>query len=372
MLFAILFIAAPEHVTVPASAGGSAPATVLDVPADIASDCSADVTASLVRFLASVPDHSTIAFASNGCYRVEGTLEVVGRTGLVIDGRNATFRATATGDGQRSHWRFVGGSDLTIQDLRIFGPRRESGTDAGFVPELQHQMGIDLLGVRGMRIFDVTVGDVHGDCLYVGADEDTGAWTRDVEVRGMVCSDAGRSGVSVTAGRGVEIADGVIARPELWGVDIEPNGGTTGAVEVRISANVFTPGALPRPFVQAVGSSGGGRVDGIAVYGNVVRGGTLQARFVPAPGQRWSDVTFVGNTSDRAWLASSADGASGGAVVVAEDIDGITVEDNHQPGADGRGIFLYAARTCGVRSGGNDFPEGGRLTVIVPYACGGL
>jgi hypothetical protein len=108
------------------------------------------------------------------------------------------------------------------------------------------------------------------------------------------------------------------------------------------------------------------------VTGNVVRGGTLATLFVPAPGQRWSDVTFAGNTSDRPWLPPAEDGVSGDAVVVAEDIDGITVVGNHQPGADGKGIFLYATRTCGVRSGGNDFPDGGELEVVVPYACDGL
>src|SRR4051794_9831750 len=86
----------------PTAGRSSDPRTVYAVPADVARDCSDDVTAALTDFIQRVPDHSTIRFAHGGCYRVEGTLEFLGRNGLVIDGRHATIRATTTGDDSRS------------------------------------------------------------------------------------------------------------------------------------------------------------------------------------------------------------------------------------------------------------------------------
>src|SRR5438874_13361168 len=68
-----------------------------EAPGSIASDCSRDVTQQLLSWIASVPDHSTLSFASGGCYRIDGTLELTDRDGLTFEGNNATFRASTTG-----------------------------------------------------------------------------------------------------------------------------------------------------------------------------------------------------------------------------------------------------------------------------------
>jgi hypothetical protein len=365
----LLVLLGQGFVTTPTPSDVAGSSDAHGVPAGIASDCSRDVTAELVAFLASVPDHSTVRFASHGCYRVDGTLELVGRNGLIIDGQGATIRATTTAESSRSHWRFVGGSGLTVRDMRIEGANTRGGTARAYVPELQHQMGIDLRGVRGVRITGLIIGHVYGDCVYVGASDDLLTWTTDVEVRDSTCYASGRSGIAVTAGRDVVLTGNSILGPGLWGVDIEPNGGTTGAVEVTIANNLFMLGAHARPFVQAVGDSGGGVVSAITVRGNTVRGGSLMTQFVPAAGQRWSDITFSDNVSDTAGFGP-ARGHAPGAVVTVEDVDGITVADNHQPGSGEDETFLYAARSCRVQHSGNSFPGGGELAVIIPYSCG--
>ncbi|MGY1618356.1 hypothetical protein ACI797_16575 [Geodermatophilus sp. SYSU D00691] len=341
------------------------------MPAGIAADCSADVTAELRAFLDGVPDHSTIVFTPRGCYRVDGTLELVGREGLVIDGRNATFRTTTRADDTRSHWRFVGGTDLTVTRMRIVGANSGGGTVDAFVPELQHQMGIDLRGPSGVRVEDVLISQVYGDCVYVGAGEHGGIWTRDVEVQDITCIAPGRNGVSVTAGEDVTVTGSTILQPGLWGVDVEPNGGATGAVDITITDDVFTPGVHYRPFFQAVGASGGGRVSGIRVEGNTVQGGTLATRFVPAPGQRWSDVTFSGNRSDTAGFFLPGSGSGAAAVVTVVDVDGVTVAGNHQPGSGRSQVFLHATGSCDVRYSDNSFPGGGPPAEVSPHPCGG-
>jgi hypothetical protein len=137
----------------------------------------------------------------------------------------------------------------------------------------------------------------------------------------------------VTAGRNVTVAGNSILQPGLWGADIEPDGGDTGAVRVTVSENLFTPGAGFRPFVQAVGSSGGGTVSGIAVVGNTVQGAPLTTQFVPAAGQRWSGITFSGNTSDTPGALLPGGARQASAVVTMEDIDGVIVAGNRQPGS---------------------------------------
>ena len=61
-------------ITVPAGA-----ATAGVVPSSIPTDCSRDVTAALLAWIATVPDGSTLEFTANACYRVDGTLRIRNR-----------------------------------------------------------------------------------------------------------------------------------------------------------------------------------------------------------------------------------------------------------------------------------------------------
>ena len=81
------------------------------------------------RRLATVPDGSTVRFAADGCYGQDGTITLTGRKGLVIDGRGAEFRAPTPGDSHRANWRFVGGSDLTVQNMAVRGSDPQGAYD---------------------------------------------------------------------------------------------------------------------------------------------------------------------------------------------------------------------------------------------------
>src|SRR6201999_1566765 len=85
------------------------PAPVYTVPSTIASDCSAPVEGELMDWLATVPDGSTVQFASNGCYGQDGTITVSGRHALTLDGNGSEFRTLTPGARDRANWRFVGG-----------------------------------------------------------------------------------------------------------------------------------------------------------------------------------------------------------------------------------------------------------------------
>jgi hypothetical protein len=99
----------------------AAEAAVYDVPADIASDCSVAVDDEITAWLATVPDGNTARFAPGGCYGQDGTIALGGRADLVIDGQGSEVRALTPGDEERANWRFVGGANLTMQNVDVRG-----------------------------------------------------------------------------------------------------------------------------------------------------------------------------------------------------------------------------------------------------------
>jgi parallel beta helix pectate lyase-like protein len=341
------------------------------IPTTLAADCSVDITSALTTFINSVPDDSIITFAPGGCYLAQGTLEFSSRNGLTFEGNGASIKATTIADDTRSHWRFLYGSDINFHNMTIVGPDM-----TGYDSALQHQMGIDLRGVTGSTISAMTIENVYGDCLYVGVGYDNTTWTTNVYAHDNTCVSNGRSGVSITAGDGINLDHNTIIKPGLWGVDIEPNGGTTGATFVHITNSTFSPGRSLEPFVQVVGASGGGLVHDITISGNAVQGMTLTTQFVPAVGQRWSNFTFSNNTSDTSgyllWNDSSCGCTTQVSVVTVvnvHDIDGITISNNYQPGPGTDEDFIYATGSCSLTQSGNQFPGGGVVAVIEPYSC---
>src|SRR5205823_2862363 len=68
-----------------------------DLPGSIDHDCQSDVTDALNKAIDGIPDNSTIRFAENGCYRLDGTLTLDKRNRLLLDGRGATLKAGVTG-----------------------------------------------------------------------------------------------------------------------------------------------------------------------------------------------------------------------------------------------------------------------------------
>ena len=88
---AVVVVSALLGVAVGVPGPVGAATTVAAVPASIPSDCSRDVSAELLAWIASVPDGSTLRFAANGCYRVDRTLTIQYRNGLTFEGNGATF-----------------------------------------------------------------------------------------------------------------------------------------------------------------------------------------------------------------------------------------------------------------------------------------
>ncbi len=252
---------------VAAAPGASAQdAGAVPAPAEIASDCSVDVTDALNLWIASVPEGRTLTLAPGGCYRIDGTVRINARTDLVLDGAGATLRAGTEGDQARRHLSINGGSRITVRDLTVRGamPNTRLGPE-DYREDRAFQHGIELRSVQGATVEDVQVLDVFGDFVYVGRVPD-GDWSRDVTVTGSRFVSAGRQGISVTAGERVTVRGNELRGVSLAIFDLEPNTESDGARTIRVEGN--TTGRAAGFWLSSPGT---GEVRDVSVAGNVLR-----------------------------------------------------------------------------------------------------
>jgi hypothetical protein len=306
-----------------------------------------DVTAALLDFLRRVPDGSRILFEAGARYRVEGTLELVDRSRLILDGNGAEFFSTERGSANRAHWRLLGGSDLVLRRMSIRGANPDGGKPKAFHEDMQWQHGIDLRGSRRVLIDQVGVSDVYGDCVYLGS-ESTGAWTEDVEVREHDCRRNGRQGIGATAARRVVVHDSNLEQIGLMTIDLEPNAQSGGVTDVTVQGNRIGTGERQ----QFLGISGDGLIARINVQRNVLVGKALTVVVLAGKRQSITDIVVLDNRSDTAY------NESGGAAMVFQGVRGLRVEHNVAPLAR-PGMALVALKcTTDVRVVGNTYWRG--------------
>jgi polygalacturonase len=316
-----------------------------------------DVTAALLDFLHGVPDGTRVLFPAGARYRVEGTLELVGRSRLVLDGNGAEFFATEQGSGVRAHWRLVSGSDLVLRQMTIRGTNADGGKPAAFHDDLQWQHGVDVRGARRVLIEDVRISDVYGDCVYVGSGP-TSAWAEDVQVRQSTCERNGRQGIAITAARRVLVERSHLAEIGLMTVDLEPNGASGGATDVTFRDNVIGTG----PRQQFLGIGGDGTIVRLLVERNVLVGKALTVLMLTADSAR-TGIAVLDNRSDTAL------DKPGGAAMVFRSVQDLRVEGNTAP-LSGRNMALVLL-SCADRVAvvGNSYP-GGVSQVRRSASCG--
>ncbi len=153
-------------------------AAVVDVPATVDPTGSSDVTAALQAILDAAPNGATIRFARAATYRVDGTLRLRGRSGLLIDGAGATLHPTTVADYERRTWSLLDSSDIKFVDLLIRGAHPDGGT---YVPAHEHEHGFGIEGGGRITIERVRITDAYGDCVYVSNDE-AGTWADGVQL----------------------------------------------------------------------------------------------------------------------------------------------------------------------------------------------
>lgn len=355
--FAVVIVSA----LVMAAVGGPVPAgaatTVATAPASIPSDCSRDVTAALLAWIASVPDGSTLSFTAGGCYRVDKTLTIQHRNGLIFEGNGATFHAYTSGRElpaaqarTRSMFNFWQGSNITVRNTIVRGANPNAGTgDLAYVAALEGQTAYVIGGVRNMVLDHVQAYDVYGDFVFVGAA------TKNLLVKNSTFARNGRQGWTIS-GQDIVFENNTIRQTRRATIDMEPSSPTAITRRVTIRNNTIGVGRLYFFANEGVAAP----TEDIAILYNRFVNKAMTIRVDPPKGTR-ARYRIIGNVSD------TAVGFAGGGAMAFSDVVGIEVRNNVQPMQRGRGISGVSLRNSReVIVSGNRFPYG-----VAPVASRG-
>jgi hypothetical protein len=279
-----------------------------------------------------------ICFASGGQYLMNGTLSLINRSSLTLEGNNATIFQTV-----RSTTRILlidnGGQDITVRNLTIQGANPNPGKwDATY----EHNHAIHIGGTLRVDLDHITIKNVGGDALYVMGGYLSGGGFRfadSIHFHNSVIDGTGRMGLAITDGAtNVQFDHNTLSHIAYYTFDVEPNGYTfngqpAGAVGVQFTDNTIgikPYGDYPTDRTQAdgylfaaTGSSGGGPAVNIQIARNIMTDptmGTLKIGVFNNGGAR-QNISVVDNTA----AATAA-----GPVMSFTGVSGLTVTGNRQ------------------------------------------
>jgi len=261
--------------------------SVYKVPNKIPDNCSAPVDDRIMAWLATVPDGSTVQFGAGRCYGQDGTITLVGRKNLVIDGQGSEFRALTPGDAGRANWRFTGGANLTVRNIAVRG----SNPNGEYVHEVEWQHGYSVEGVQGMTLSNVQARETWGDGVFLwhGASSpacgDDASSARNVVISQATLERNGRQGVAIVDAENVTLQDSTVGPVAWWGVDMETDDDCEIARHVSILRNTFR--ATRYGAIGSVGFGGDPQVGDVTVTDNTQ---TVEAGL---PGECWAPVWIL-------------------------------------------------------------------------------
>jgi hypothetical protein len=346
-----LLVALGFAVVIGFSAGSQAAraASTYQIPAAIASDCSGDVTSSILNWIGSVPNGSTLSFGQGACYRIEGTLQLQGRSGLTLEGNGALFRSFSAPTDQRAIWRLIGSMGMVLRDMTIEGSYSNGGT---LDTSLQHAHAVDLRGTNA-EIANVTMSDVAGDCVYFGLGYDNTTRSSG-SVHDSTCLRTSRNAVSITAGDNILVQHVTTDRIGFTVFDVEPNSapgnwGSNGAT--------FDSNSIGSYYLYALALVEQAPISNQVFTNNTVGGKGIRIGAVQNNGFRPQNVTITGNAST---VATSAP------AMQFVDVDGLTATGNTVPMTGG--TMASVSGSCSIDISGNVYPGGSSQATISPYS----
>lgn len=166
-----------------------------------------DMTAAINAMIANAPDGSVITLPGGQDLRVDGTIRMPDRRGLVLEGNGARLYSTLTTPLNTKPVipmiEVLGGTDITIRNLTLQG----TNPTADFEVRREWQPLIGVRGVEGMVIRGVTGIGSWGDFVHMAPDtrpvQDILA--SGVEVTGCETRRIGRNQISLTGCTDVDV-----------------------------------------------------------------------------------------------------------------------------------------------------------------------
>ncbi len=212
----------PTPAPTPAPPVGGSSTCTRNVNVD--SSGNTDVTSSLQAFVDGSPNGSVICFASGGQYRVNGTLKLINRSNITLEGNNATIFQTT-----RSTGKILlidnGGQDITVRNLTIKGANPNPGKwDLTY----EHNHAIHIGGTLRVDLDHLTIKNIGGDALYIMGGYLSGGGFRfadTIRFHNSVVDGTGRMGLAITDGAtNVSFDHNTLSRIAYYTFDVEPNG----------------------------------------------------------------------------------------------------------------------------------------------------
>jgi hypothetical protein len=320
------------------------------VPGTVASDGSMNVTLRLQAVFDTVPDGGCLDLSPDARFRSNGTLIINSRNNLTINGNGALIFTNVTGPvfhkgnptSERPHMGILGGSNITLDGLRIRGPNpipRYNGL-------YEFEAGVIVSGVDGAVLSNLTISHVYGDFITFSQQGESPA--QNVLVTGGHFHVAGRQGLAFSkSSSNITVQDTTFDGMGRSGIDIE-------LISVdNVVSNVTIQNDTWSNFNFFWVSAKGGESNGVHLLDNQLVGETMQARLGSPDwyGHLNTDFSFVGNTSDT---------AVGGAAPLFsfKNTDNVSVQDNYQEFMKGSGIGVGVTNGCGYTVTGNQFING--------------
>lgn len=308
---------------------GGATTPTFTVPSSIDKTGKTDVTNALQTFLSSqTANNAVIVFPAGAKYRVDGTLHLIGRHDIWIIGTGATVFAGSQGDRTRSQFLIRTSNNIVFTGITVKGANPHAGTgDDAYVSTLEAQNGFEIEGSTNVELDKVTVTDTYGDFVYIGRDPKTRVWSDGVTVQNSTFDRNGRMGISIIAGRHVNIVNNTINDTRRSVIDMEPASSSMGAQYVTIAYNKIGTGRLNFVSVGKAVGTGSNDVHDVMIAFNTLRGHSLSV-FVAtreATGQRRSNFSVIANNSDVTLAKNSTP------PMRFTDVDGVTVQQNVEP-----------------------------------------
>lgn len=333
----------PDDGGVPTTACSSAGAGGMSPPASIDATGARDVTAEMQAFLDGAADGMRIQLDPAARYRIEGTLAIKHRTGLVLDGRGTQFFATTPGDRTRSQFDILDSNSITVCGLVIHGANPSAGTGPdAYVAALEAQHGFNVVGSQHVTIDGVTVTDVYGDFVYFGGGSRFGT------VINSHLQRNGRQGISVTNGQDILIQKNTISDTRRATFDIEPNVASDVIQRVRAVDNQIGAGRLN--LLSSAGAAA--TIADVSLERNHVMR-TFAVDIATPTGSRRGRYAFIDN------VATEPQGTPQGAAILVSRVDGVVVTGNTIPLQSGRNMAVVSVtESCLVVVSGNTFPGG--------------
>ncbi len=204
--------------------------TVYKIPNSIRSDGSREVSRDINDWIASIPNgtagaYNTAAFANNGIYWVDDTIEPHSKSYIAFSGNGSTFvrrnelPGTATVIRKRAHWRFNECAWFSYDDLHVEG---QADPAVGYNSALEAQHTFTHTSSVHSLSNNCTANNVWGDAFNF-ANSISGLPSAHHNVAYFTSGIAHRHSVSVTTGDDITFSSCHFERSWRAGVDLEPN-----------------------------------------------------------------------------------------------------------------------------------------------------